>query len=284
MLPMQNKQNTPYFTVTTMAVDDNRKLGSAIRDGEGYFTDIPVAVLGTVTRNMTQYDTPEFIAQLKGPDTSIFRRITEGTLFSEWGHPFVDLNSHSGLARLLNLDPQKESNRIRSISVKHIDDLGLDLVLMDAKGSGPFGKYFDEAMEDPTRNIAFSLRGISKANYDQKTRITHKKLVSLATFDSGVASGGFREASKRYMAAKEDIHFESTEIVNQAVGPDDIAMIRSISMESFTDTEVNELMKSSKVVIGTVNVGYIDKATKTLFDTETGQKRSLFHSFINTKR
>lgn len=272
-----------YFTVTAMAIDDNRTLGKAIRDKDGYFTGVPVAVLGTVTRNATQYDTPSFVAQLKGPDTTIARRISEGTLFGEYGHPFIDLNSQQGMARLLHLEPQKESHHIRSISIKHVDDLGLDLVTVDTKGTGPYGQYFDNGMEDPTMNVAFSLRGISKAKYNPTTRVTFKELVSLVTFDAGMSSGGFKEASKRYMAAKEDFSFESMEILNQQIHPEDLMLVRSVAVESFSKTELNDLMRASKVVIGTVEIGYIDPNTKTIFNQESNEHRSLFHSFSKIK-
>lgn len=284
----QNSIGTPgrdglYFSVTSMAVDDNRKLGKAVCDKDGYYKDVPVAVLGTVTRNKTQYDTAEFIKQLTSDESSFNKRLTEGCLFSEYGHPFVDLNSPAGMTRLLHLEPQKESNHIRSVSVRNLPDLKLDIITMDTKASGPYGKYFDDAMLDPTRNIAFSLRGVSKATFDRRTGVTFKKLVSLVTFDSGVASGGFREASKRYMSATEDLQFESHELLNKEIAPDELMLVRSIAMESFSNSELNDLMKSHKVVIGTVEIGYVDPLTKTIHEMETGERRGLFHSFSKVK-
>ena len=287
MIPQNNYQPQSrdglYFSITTVNVSGN-KLGRAVKDKDGYFTDIPVAVLGIPTRNQTQYDTPEFLSQLRGPDTTFFRRVTEGTLFGEWGHPFVDLNSERGLARLMNLEPKNESNHIRSVTVKHADTLNLDLIYLDSKGSGPYGKYFDDAMTDPCRNIAFSLRGISRATKDRRTGITHRKLINLVTFDSGVASGGFAEASKRFMASTEDLSFQSEEILNKQITADNITIVRNIAMESFTDTDLNELMKASKVVIGSVEIGYVDTRTKTVIEQETGNRRGLFHSFMQVKR
>lgn len=281
-LPSPN-QDGVYFTITTSIIDDNRSLGRAVPDKDGYYKDVPAAVLGTVTRNMTQYDTPAFLEKLTNPDSSFRRRINEGTLHSEWGHPFVDLNSKNGLARLLHLEPTLESNHIRSVSVKHIDDLNLDMVMMDTKPSGPYGRYFEEAMEDPTRNVAFSLRGISEGHLDRSTNITHRKLLTLVTFDSGVASGGFKETSKRYMASTEDLSFESLEIFNRVIDNEDIMILRSSSMESFSNTEINDIIKAKKVVIGTVEVGFLDKATKTIIEQETGNKRGLFRTFSQVK-
>lgn len=281
---MQPNNTGLYFTVTTAIIDDNRSLKKGVRDKDGYFTNVPVAVLGTVTRNNTQYDTEAFIGQIKGPDTSFYKRLTEGNLFSEWGHCCVDLNSQAGMERLMNLDPQKKSNHIRSVSVKHIADLGLDMIVMDTKGAGPYGKYHDEAMLDPTMNIAYSLRGISTGMIDPKTKVIKKKLVNLVTFDAGVASGGFKEASKRYMTSVENLSYQSEELVNHHITQNDLVMVRNVAMESFTNSELNDLMKSNKVVIGQVITGYVDRATHTIIDPESKNQRSLFHSFIKVRR
>jgi hypothetical protein len=283
--------NGVYFSVTTMMIDDNRTLGRPVTDDDGYYLDVPVAVLGTVTRNKTQYDVPAFIEQLKGP--SVFAtRIQEGVCAGEFGHPLVD-DTQAGMARLLSIEPSQICNHIRSVSVKHIPDLGLDMVLQDTKPSGPYGKYFEESMEDPTRNTAFSLRGLSKAHVDRSTGIIFKKLVSLTTFDSCVVGSGFKQSTKRYMAAakeelklgpKEDITCESVDIINHQLSIDDVIAIRSTSLESFTDTEINDIIKARRVIIGTTEIGFIDHQTKTMIYSDSGQRRNLFRSFTKSRR
>ena len=276
-------KNGIYFTVTAMAIEDNRAIRTPTKDKEGYYKGVPVAVLGTVTRNQTQYDTPSFINQITAPTSSMNRRLKEATLFSEYGHPFVDLNSSIGMARLMHLEPQKESNHIRSVSVKNAADLGLDLVTIDTKPSGPYGKYFDEGMQ-----------GISKATFNKQSGVTHRELVSLVTFDAMVASGGFREASKRYMSAateglkgedrNSDFTYESSEVISRQISPDDLMLVRNIAVESFSNTELNEIIKASRVIIGSVEIGLVDPITNTVLEQETGQRRSLFHSFSKVKR
>jgi hypothetical protein len=154
--------------------------------------------------------------------------------------------------------------------------------MMDAKGAGPYGQYFDEIMLDPTMNAAFSLRGISKAVFNKSTGVTHKELINLVTFDSGVASGGFKEASKRYMASVEGLGYISEEISSRAIENNDIAIFREIAMESFTNTELNDIFKAKKVVIGTTVVGLVDSKAGILVD-DKGCGRSLFHSFMKVR-
>jgi len=278
--------NAPaYFTIETMIVDDNRKLGKAIRDKDGYFPNVPVAVLGTVTRNKTSYDTNAFLHQLRSDDSSFALRLKEGMLFGEIGHPFVDLNSPMGLQRLLHLEPTRESHHIRAVKVERLEDLGMDIIMADVKGTGPYGKYFDEAMEDPTRNVAYSLRGISRANTDRRTGVTHKHLVNLVTFDAMMAGGGFKQAAKRYMASTEGmIGFETEEILKEQVTDKHISMIHSVALECFTNSELNELVKSKKVILGTKVTGYVDNRTKSLIDPDTRTSRGIFHSFLNVRR
>ncbi len=277
-------QATPYFSVETFIIDDGYKLGKGVRDKDGYFTDVPVAVLGATTRNMTSYDTKTFLNQIKGPDTNYYKRLTEGCLFGEWGHPFVDLNSQMGMERLLNLDPQKQSHHIRSTKIKRLDDLGIDIITIDAKGSGPYGKYYDEAMLDPTRNLAHSLRGLSKASQNRNSKVINKELISLVTFDAGVASGGFKHSSKRYMKAVEGLQFDSYEEIHVPVNNTNFSMVRNVALEKFTNTELNDLMKSNKVILGSVITGYVDTTNNVVVDPDSKKVSSLFHSFVHVKR
>lgn len=285
---MNNMLGTPgpdgvYFTVTAMAVEDNRTIKKAVRDKDGYFTGVPVAVIGAETRNKTKYDTASFLRQIKGPST-FNTRLSENVLFGELGHPFCDLTTQEGMMRLAHLEPKCECNHIRSVSVQRVNDLNIDLITIDTKGSGVYKDVFDEAMEDPTRNVAFSLRGLSRATLDRQTGITHKELLSLVTFDSMVGGSGFKHSSKRYMTATEDLKFESQEIVEHPVTMNNLVMVRKVAMESFSESELNEILKATKVVVGQVEIGYVDKNSKMLIDPETGQRQSLFNSFIRVKR
>lgn len=282
-----------YFSVTTMMVDDNRSLRKPVVDKDGYYSNVPMAVLGTVTRNKTQYDVPAFIEQLKGPST-FATRITEGVAAGEYGHPFIgNPNTPEGMSRLLHIEPTRESIHMRSIQVKHIPDLGMDLIMSDVKPSGPYGQYFAESMDDPSRNTAFSLRGLSRATYDRKTGITYKKLISLVTFDSNVVGSGYKESTKRYMSvaqeqlgcdSTDDLYCEMTDVINCPVSVEDLLVVRRISIESFTDTEVNEIMKANRLILGTTEIGIIDPQTNMVIEQATGKKRNLFGSFMAAKR
>lgn len=269
-----------YASVSTMIIMDGYTLGEAKMDKDGYFCDVPAIVLGKVTRNATAYDAVATAEQIKGPDTSIHKRITEGVLFGEYGHPYVNVQTKEGLQRLLHLEPTRKSGHIRKMEVRHVDDLDLDIIFMDIKASGPYGKHFAESMLDPTQNTAFSLRGLSSVKTDRRTGVAYKKLNPLVTIDMGMAGGGFKEAAKRYMPSVEslDIHGQDTHT------PIDIeeGYFQQIAMESFTDTELNDIFKSKNITIGTQVSGYVTKHDTIV--TPDQLPSGLMHSILKSKR
>lgn len=287
----QNKDGV-YLSVTTSQIIDNRTLGAPVKDNDGYYLDIPAAVIGIVSRNKTRYDAKHFIEQITSPESSFNKRLCEGVLGGELGHPEVDMRSQNGISRLLNINPQKQSHHIRTIKVKNIKDLGIDVVTMDAKGAGPYGYVFEESMADPTRNTAFSLRGLSQAVVNKATGITDKKLIALTTFDM-VVGGGFAQASKRYMqlaqeamfiVGEDDFHVGSCEVIDHVLSDEDLVTVRNIAVESFTDTELNEIIKANRVIIGSTEIGFVDKKSMTIVNQADGKRLNPFSTFVRVKR
>ena len=270
-----------YISVSTQIIENGYKLTAAKKDSDGYYCDVPAIVLGKVTRNNTAYDTDATVAQLRGPDTSIFKRISEGVLFSEYGHPFVDLKTTQGLTRLCHLEPTRKSGHIRSMTVRHVEDLNLDIIFMDIKPAGPYGSYYDEQMMDPTQNCAYSLRGISAARVDPRTRVVHKRLNPLVTIDTGVAGGGFKEASKRYMPSVEGLQIYGDDI-DAVISEDMQSTFHQVAMESFTDTELNDIFKSKSIIVGTQVSGHITSSNTVVTPGELPS--GLMHSIIKSKR
>lgn len=294
---MDNRLGSPgkdgiYFTVSTMLVDDNRSIRKPIKDKDGYYTNVPVAVMDTVSRNKTFYYSEDFNQQLKGP-SNFNIRLTEGTLKGEYGHPFIaNPNSREGIARLLHIESTLVSNHIRSISVKKVADLGLNVVFMDTKGHGPYGKYFEESMDDPTINTAFSLRGLSAVNIDRQTGVMYKKLKSLVTFDSEVVGSGFKQSTKRYISQSmeslnaektDDILCETIEHINCQIDQNTIvSAVKTCSVETFSNTEINDIFKSKSVIIANLEVGVIDQNNNCLIDN-TGNRQGIFSTFMKVK-
>lgn len=281
-----------YFTISTMIVDDNRRIRKPTKDDDGYYCDVPMAVMDTVSRNKTFYDSEHFCQQLQGP-SNFNLRLTEGTLKGEYGHPFIaNPNSPEGLARLLCIEPTKVANHIRSVRVKKIADLGLNLVFADTKGCGPYGQYFEESMADPHINTAFSLRGISAVDVDRRTGVMYKHLKSLVTFDCEVVGSGFKQTTKRYIDSameslnadkKDDIICRTIEVADYEVSQDNlVTILKSQSIETFKDTEINDIFKSKSVIIGKVECGIVNSDNSYIIDND-GNRNGIFSTFVQVK-
>jgi hypothetical protein len=272
-----------YFVVETTIEEDSRKLEQLRPDKDGWYRGIPVMAFGVVTRNNTCYDTDHVIKCINNKNTLFNIRLDEGNLFGEWNHKFVYPQSKRDLAKAFYLDRMRESNSYRKFYTKHVEDLGVDMIFCDTKPSGEHGKFFEELLHDPTRNLAFSLRGFADEKLDKKTNVMHKYLKVLITFDSGVPSGGFKYASKRYVD-KNIISEESMSDIKVPV--DKLIEIKNdrfegLSMESaiITDSEINDILKSKKVVLKNNITSYIvgDK----IYNEEENKKMSVFSTFID---
>ena len=264
------------FVIETFSVEDGLPLKNVKKDNDGYYLGLPLAVIGTVTRNRTFYDEESIIDQIVKP-SPFNLRLTEGNLIGEWGHPIVDFNTNYGKERVRTLDPTKEAITYRRIYSKPLKTSNKIAIFGDGKPSGPYGQYFSERMEDTTRNCAFSLRSITQDNVDRRTGVIYKKIIQLITFDAGVPSGGYKEASKRYASAESLNDY----ISSPADIEDFLSINKSISYETLKEDEICEIFKASKIVVKKEVLGIVDGKNKIIHNTKTGEKRGLFSSLIS---
>lgn len=268
--------NNMNFVVETFIVENGMALKSVERDSDGYFKGLPLAVLGDVTRNKTHYDEETMINQIVKP-SAFNLRLTEGNLSGEWGHPVVDYSTILGKTRVMTIEPTREALHYRRIYSKPLKSSNKIAIFGDAKPSGPYGAYFEERMLDPTRNCAFSLRSITQDRVDQRTGVTYKRVAQLITFDAGVPSGGYKEASKRYMSNEALNGF-----VSQPIEYSDLMnMKRAVGFESLIDDEVLEMFQANKVIVKKEVIGVVDLNNRLVHNAKTGEKRSIFGSFLS---
>lgn len=271
-----------FFVVETFAVQDGRSLKAAPRDTDGYYQGVPLAVFNNVTRNRTVYDVDSMIDQITNPNSAFNIRLTEGNLIGEWGHPRVNPKTEEGMQRVLDLENSREACCYRKIYSKKMDDSDMVFILGDVKPSGPYGKYFEERMDDPTRNCAFSLRSITKDRVDRVAKIIYRKVIKLVTFDAGVPSGGYKEASKRYMISNEEL--VSANIDDVFTYESAMMIQNNIGLESFTDVELENIFGSHKVTINNSVVGVIDTKSNIFYNIEKNKKQGLITTFLRTKK
>jgi hypothetical protein len=270
-----------FFTIETFSIDDNRELKAITPNEKGFYENLPVAVFSTVTRNNTLYSDSSIVKAITDENSMLKIRINEGTLIGEWGHPIADFNTEFGMQRLATLDPTKEACSISKVSVVDVEDLNMKLITADMKPTGRYGKYFKERIEDPTINLAFSLRSISREKIVNNTRM--RDILALITFDPGVSSGGFKQASKRYICNTDNMKVASTENAF-AITTEHITSIGSAAMESFTDSELNEMFKSNKVSIKRGTQYFFDNSSETIKDIKNNSEYGVFHTLLNRRR
>lgn len=275
------------FVVQTAVIDDNRRLISAKKNEEGYYEDVPVIVLNTVTRNATEYSTKSILAQINTPGTAFNTRLTEGTLFGEWGHPFIDVSTKEGMRRLVHLEPKDAAFDIGKVSCKSLPDLGINLITMSAKPNGPNDYLYERYMTDPTRNLAHSLRSVSNGT-KKPNGVISKDMVHLVTIDAGMASGGFKAASKRYMADAESLGVRKNDFIDmkldtKSVDLDGEAFVAfyEVALESFSDTEVNDLFKRKSVTFQNTTYGLVKESHLV---NDAGVSTNLLHEILKSKR
>lgn len=246
-MPMRKMSDTAIsFVVETIAVRDGRKLGRAKTDSDGYYPGFPLAVLGVVSDNKTMYDTPSFIQQMTGDDSHFRMMIEDGKLFGEYGHPdLTGMSQDDAMARLVRVDEQKVSHHIRG--VRNGDTVGGGTLLVgDIKPHGPYAQYLQDSLMEPHINTAFSLRGLSSQQV--RAGVKHRSLKKLVTFDY-VAAGGFNQAAKRY-AALESLEVDKSGFSWTVRVANDVVIMDEVSLECFTDSELNEIFGSRKIVKG----------------------------------
>jgi hypothetical protein len=210
------------------------------------------------------------------PDSTFNKRLKTGDLFGEYGHPFVpNLSSKEGMQRVITLEAKKKAVFYRKIYSKRIEDLGIDFVFGDLKPAGPYGKYAEEALLDPNMNFSTSLRAIT----DNVIRngIVFKKVFMLITFDVGVPGGGYKESSKRY----SDVSQESINEILDASVFLDLKQNTSIAFESLiTKSELNDILKYSRINIKGRISGYFIDDERLIFDETNNKKRSILSALL----
>lgn len=235
MSPILQNVSNIQFRVETLVAKDKRK--RIRKDADGYYMDVPVAVLGTVSQNQTYYDVGAFAEQLTSPKTFIHKVLTRGKLYGEWGHPkILGMSNQEAVDRLSYIDEDKHSHHIKAINTGEVLSDGGRLVLATLKPTGPYKQSLQDNLEDPVMNTSFSLRAITTA--EQKGNVSYRVMRKLVTFDA-VGAGGYDEASKAYSPALES--FDVT------ITPTGRVMLTQVSLESYTDTELSEIFGTDDI-------------------------------------
>lgn len=269
MAALQDVSNL-QFRIETLVVRNGRKMGRLRPDQDGYYNGMPIAALGIVTRNNTYYDVQSFSQELMNTAGNFNNKLRNGQLYGEWGHPpLAGLSEQMQMARIVDVRESQHSHHIRSIETGATLENGGKLITASICPTGPYAESLRDNFANPCMNTAFSLRAITDSTI--KGGVSFRRMKKMITFDA-VGAGGYLEASKGF-AATESFHAFDINLVEV-----DTAIFSQASLESFTDSELNEFFGTKSVAL--------EKKILTVTKTKSGQKlnplslRSHYHELI----
>lgn len=241
MAALQNVSSLQLRVEALIIGNEGRSIRSLTPDAQGYYQNIPVMALGVPTRNKTYYDVPSIMNQIESPTTAFNMRLVNSQLCGELGHPYiVGMPQDEGLARLAHIEEKNTSHLFGGFKVSDPLSDGSRLLLASVKPYGHYGEVLERSFRDPTANTGFSLRAISTQKF--QGGYAWRTTQNLVTFDA-VNSGGYLQASKLFVPATESLDSFGVDIVPFR----DQALFNQVSLECFTDSELNDYFGAKKV-------------------------------------
>lgn len=174
------------------ALAGSNKVGKLPIDEDGYYTVI-VGALDVHNHSGAFYHL-ESAKKLFESSSSFMRRIKDGALKAEWGHPKKQpgMSNRDFVSRVLRVDEDQICATFKEIWLDYDtvqDDAGKNVVVIMAKvkPAGPMGKYLQEMLDDPNQNVCFSIRSLTD---DVVVGMTiHKHINIIVTFDAVIEPG-----------------------------------------------------------------------------------------------
>lgn len=176
--------NTVRFTCT--ALQNSGKKGLLTKGEDGYYT----SVLGglNVFNSAGEYYTAEGVKQLFADSGLLQKRIKQGRLRGEWGHP----KQHPGesdnafINRIFLINEEKIACHYKEIflddkSVKNEQGQPVIAIMGRFCPSGPYADSLERSLSNPNENISFSIRAFTD---DKRMRgVNHRYLKTIITWD-----------------------------------------------------------------------------------------------------
>lgn len=212
--------NIVKFTETIFS--ERNKQGVLKPDEHGYYT----VILGGLNtfNSVGEYYTAEKAIELFKESSSLMRRIRNGALYAELGHP----------KRLPGMSLEDFYNRILTIDegniCGHISEITLDLdygknhpelnnpqliaIIGKIKPAGPKAQALQIALDNPKQNAAFSVRGLTENVY--RNGRVERILTNIITWDH-VVEPGIAIANKAFSPVLESRKTNITEIEDHLI-------------------------------------------------------------------
>lgn len=179
---------------TETIFSSSNKKGVIKPDEEGYYT-IPLGALNTYN-SAGEYYVAEEAIKLFDSSSSLMRRIKNGALYAELGHPKKDnMSTEAFYRRMGYVDERCICGHIAEVSIDfnygknhpEINNSELILILGKVRPAGPHAESLKMSLESSKQNSAFSVRGITE-NIPRNNRM-ERILTNIITWDYVVEPG-----------------------------------------------------------------------------------------------
>ena len=181
------------FTETIFS--ENGKRGILKPDEYGYYT---VVLGGLNTYNSAgEYYTADGVLQLFENSSHLMRRIRNGALYAELGHPkkLPGMTMEDFYNRVITIDEGNVCGHISEVWLdfnygKNNPQFGnsdLIAIMGKVKPAGPKAQALQIALDNPKQNSAFSIRGLTENKY--KNGRVERRLTNIITWDHVIEPG-----------------------------------------------------------------------------------------------
>lgn len=180
-----------------------------VKDENGYYR-VTLGAFNTFNNRKIYYRVTD-LDKVVGPESIVGKRIKEGYLRAEYNHPEVPSDYAGLVRRTLEINPDRVCEHIKRIEVINTQrvekgfNLPIYIIYGWVKPDGPYGKYIEDALNNPDINIAHSVRSVAKQSRIGSIIVRDIKLLS--TWDY-VTEPGYAIANQWYAAGLESASYD----------------------------------------------------------------------------
>jgi hypothetical protein len=196
-----------YIRFGFTALNGTNKAGTLTPDEDGYY---PMVLGGLdVYNSANQFYPYEPAKELFTSSSQLMRRVSNGALRGEYGHPKMEAGqSYDSFAqRILSIYESEVSHHIKEVTldfdrIKDASGRRAIAIIGKVKPCGPKGDALKASLENKSENVCFSIRAFTRD--DHVGRQTNRVLKNIVTWDY-VNEPGISIANKFQSPALEEI-------------------------------------------------------------------------------
>lgn len=238
------------FTETIFS--SNSKAGVLTPDSDGYYT-IVLGALNTYN-SAGEFYTAEGALQLFENSSHLMRRIKNGSLYAELGHPKKQpgMTMENFYQRIITIDEGNVCGHIAELNLDfnygknnpQFNNPEMIAIIGKVKPAGSKANALQIALENPKQNAAFSIRGLTENKF--KNGRVERILTNIITWDH-VIEPGISVACKAHTPGLESVSAESmviTELTDSIVDRTILKKVLQNSMSTQFATEDSRTLYS----------------------------------------